>query len=149
MPRNIRSTDIDPVFKDGFSVGWHFVLPAAYKPELDIRLTERVEDGKTVLRWTQGPFYCFTEGQVIYDTRKAYQVWSEALGHIGRYCKIINAAACSIGPENEFLSGQVFFRIRQPNADQKGVEDMGTYRMTQVDFVEFLKTGELKPDSLL
>ena len=140
---------MDPEFDGEFSRGWHFVLPKAFRQELDIRLTERMEDGKKTLRWTQGPFYCFSEGHIIYDTPHAYMPWIEALQHIQRYCRIISATPNQPGPDGEISRGQVFFELLRPNPDRTGTEKIGSYHLTQEDFVAFLKSGELDESKLL
>jgi hypothetical protein len=117
--RRLRSLAIDPEFDEhGFAIGWHFAVPAAFKDCLDIRRTERKEDGKTVLRWTQGPFYCF-------------------------------ATPNQVGEDGSLLNGQVQFQIFRPGPDKSSIELIDTCRLTQNDFVEFLKTGELAAGKLL
>jgi hypothetical protein len=147
--RSVRTTEIDPQFdENGYAKDWHFAVPEAFKDCLDIRLTERVENKRSVLRETQGPFYCFSEGYRIYDTPRAYEVWSEALKHIKRYCVIISAIPNHIN-DKRFVNGQVQFQLYRPNDAKDGVELIDTFRLSQNDFVEFLRTGEIEYNKLL
>ncbi len=147
--RKIRSITLDPEFKNGYSKNWHFCLPEAYKNELDIKYTERKVDKKTVYQWTQGPFFCFSEGHIIYDTAKAYFPWNEALQHIVRFCEVIHGTPNMIDDQKTFIHGQVFFAIYKPNNEKNGVIKEGSYKMTQNNFVEFLKTGNIDEKKLL
>ncbi|MCF6257691.1 MAG: hypothetical protein L3K25_15575 [Gammaproteobacteria bacterium] len=66
-------------FIDGYAAGWKMALPESFKDALDIKLTPRTLSGKTLKFWTQGRIYDFHEGDVIYNTKLAYDNWDEAL----------------------------------------------------------------------
>jgi hypothetical protein len=60
-----------------------------YRKDGKPRMTKKT---KEVLKWTQGRIYSFSDGQVLYDTPKAYLVpWREALKHLNLRCEIIRA----------------------------------------------------------
>ena len=65
---------------------WSFYLPLSFRLALSILDVSRTEtiDGKTVkeIRMAQGALWDFCEGDVIYDSRKGYLVWSDALHSI-------------------------------------------------------------------
>ncbi len=69
-------------FVDGFANGWKMAVPEAFKESLDIKFTPRQLAGKTEMLWTQGRIYDFHEGDIIYDTKLAYQEWGKALKHL-------------------------------------------------------------------
>jgi len=142
--KTVRSLEIDPEFdEEKFAIGWHFSIPEAFKDCLDIKLTTRMENKQPVLKTTQGQFFSFSEGQIIYDSPKGYLPWPEALQHIRRYCVVLSASPNQRGENGELINGQVQFQLKRPNQDKTGVEVIETYRLTQNDFVQFLKTGEM------
>jgi len=140
--RKKRSLKLIANFVDGFAERWHFAVGEFFKNELDIKLTERVEKGKKVMRWTQGPFYHFDEGNMIYDTPKAYLQWSEALKHINLYCQVQRATPNKQDENKKFINGFVSFKLNTVNKEKTGVENIGFYHLTQNDFVKFLMTGQ-------
>ena len=103
------------------------------------------------MKWTQGRYYCFAEGHVLYDTPKAYMVWGEALKHIKLGLQIIRAVPCTVDSENQFKEGSVTFTLSKPNDEKTGLNNAGQFHLTQTEFVDFLKTGrsKLKLNSLL
>lgn len=141
-----RSTIFDPVFRDGYSVGWHFVVREAFALALDIRLTRRVANkdrpkGEAPIYTqilTQGDRYSFRAGDVIYDSPKATEPgvrWSEALRCFTQRIKITLATD---GPD-----GSVHFEIQAPDREAQAVYSVSNHIVTQAEFVRFLKTGEL------
>jgi len=73
--RQKRSLELIAEFVDGYAEDWHFAVGECFRDELDIKYTQRIEDTKNVMRWAHGPFYCFAEGHVLYDTPKGYLQW--------------------------------------------------------------------------
>jgi hypothetical protein len=195
-----RSLNLIANFIGDYAQGWYLAVGKYFKDTLDIKYTERVEtvkiDGvvqydkiidnngntknkqkrRKVSRLTQGPFYCFDAGHVIYDTPKAYLQWSEALKHLKIRCEVLMgtpnrfkkecaewskvyedkdgcwwAKKRSKGGEpirlgktlDNYLTGQVKFKLSKPNKDKSAMEAVGQYSLTQTGFVEFLKTGNL------
>lgn len=129
--REKRSLNLIADFEDGYAEGWYFAVGEAFKDQLDTKLTPRKEDGKTVMRWTQGKLFAFAEGYVLYDIPKAYlPTWGEALKHIKLRCEIIRAVPCSLDDEGYFKSGSVAFTLSEPNKDRTGLETIGQNRYT-------------------
>ena len=84
---------------------------------------------KSVLKWTQGKYYGFAEGQVI--------ECSEYL------CQIVRASPVKM-KDNPLQKGSVTFVLYQPNEIQTGMESKGQYHLNQNEFVEYLRTAILK-----
>lgn len=146
-----RSTDLNANFKGGFADGWHMALKESFRMELDIKLTERKKNKISYYEWTQGPYYCFSEGQMIYDTREAYTSWRDALNKVGLACQIV-AAKPNIPikvdnevtgrPEYRVVDGYVQFLLFKPDQGCAKLEPYVGYNLSQNEFVNFLKTGE-------
>lgn len=117
--KQLRSLELGADFVDGFAEGWHFAVGEFFRDELDIKLTERVEKGVQVLRWTQGPYYAFKEGHILYDTPKAYLQWSEAIKHIKRMIMIVRATPNRPGDDRSLVKGTVTFRLSRPKESKR------------------------------
>lgn len=143
--REIRSLKLIADFEGGYAKDWYFAVGEAFKDQLDVKLTPRKEKGKEVLKWTQGKFFTFAEGHVLYDTPKAYlPTWAEALKHIKFRCEVIRAVPCSLDDKGRLNHGSVTFTLSKPTKDRSSLEVIDQYHLTQPQFVEFLKTGKLK-----
>jgi hypothetical protein len=75
-----------------------------YKEIVDIRgFTRKIRETNSTREWTQGPYYCFDKGQIIYDTPKAYiksgntitkengVEWKESVKHIKIICEVVRS----------------------------------------------------------
>lgn len=147
-----RSADLNASFIDGFADGWYMALKESFKMELDIKLTERKKNKVSYFEWTQGPYYCFSEGQLIYDARDAYTCWQDALNKVNLACQIVAAKPNipikidnEVTGKSEFrvLEGYVQFLLFRPDEERSKLVPYVCYNITQNDFVNFLKTGEL------
>lgn len=147
-----RSVDLNARFVDGFADGWHMALKECYRMELDIKLTERKKNKISYNEWTQGPYYCFSEGQLIYDSKEAYTNWQHALKRVNIACQIVAAKPnMPIKYENEqtgktefkVLEGYVRFILFKPDDERTKLVPYVGYNLSQNCFVHFLKTGEL------
>ena len=78
LKRELRSEILIAQFQDGFAAGWRMAVLDSFREALDIRLLPRMKAGKEVLVWTQGPFFSFKRGDILYDTPKAYQAWDKS-----------------------------------------------------------------------
>mgnify|MGYP001386779578 CR=1 FL=1 len=126
---------------------WSMSLPPAFNDALDIKQTERVEGGNKVTRWTQGSLFSFKPGDTIYDTPKAYGIWSEALKHLNLCVQVKDATSVSAGEANQGrTAGSVTFTILTPDNDRSQLVARGDHTLTQDDFVRFLIAG---PDNEL
>jgi hypothetical protein len=135
--REERSEILDPdLVTSRFTSGWAFAVPASFKAAFDIRWDVRQEKLVTRKAWTQGKNYCFSQGDVLYDTQKAYEVWSEALKHLNTCIEVIDSIAA--GPQSV---GQVRFRASHPDESRIRIVCGKTYTCSQPGFVELLRTG--------
>lgn len=142
--KQTRGLELIAEFVDGYAKDWYFAVGECFKDELDIKLTERKEKGKTVMRWTQGPYFCFKEGHIIYDTPAAYLEWGEALKHIERACSVLRATPNRLDDNGQFVEGIVTFKLMKPNDEITELMTIGQYDLSQGNFVNFLKTGDLQ-----
>ena len=179
--REKRTLDLIANFnEDGYAEGWYFPLPKVFREELDIKylprkepvldkegkqVIEEVKDkngkikkkkqSKTVMRWTQGLYYKFKEGHVVYDNPGAYEdpegkipeekyTWKEAIKHFKLRAEVVRASPNTIDSDDSFKQGFVIFTLSKPNPSKISLEHIGKYHLTQTDFVDFLKTGRLK-----
>ncbi|RPJ73337.1 MAG: hypothetical protein EHM20_12405 [Alphaproteobacteria bacterium] len=126
------------------SNGWYMYVPPCFNESLDIRRTERVIAKKKELVWTQGSWFSFKRGDTLYDTPKAYQVWSEALKYIGLCLQIKAASNVEIFKDNrERFSGSVTFLILIPDKNRIKIIERNEHTMSQDDFVRFLIAGPI------
>lgn len=141
-----RSIDLVANFVDGFADGWYMAVKDSFKMELDIKLTwiNKI--------WTQGPYYCFSEGQIFYDVREGYCGWQDALKKINLACQIVAATPkIPLKVNNDFsektepmtFPGNVQFVLFRPDEERTKLIPYVGYNLSQDDFVNFLKTGKL------
>jgi hypothetical protein len=157
--KNRRSTSLIATFRDGYAKDWHMAVRDSFRPQLDIKYTPRIErsskgDGKKEFkRWTQGPRIAFDKGHVIYDTPLGYQVWDKAIKHIKRACVVIDAkpnyikieaAPNASGNIKELIDGFVEVEFLVPNNNKTKLIKDDEKIMSQIEFVEFLMTGNSK-----
>ena len=143
-------------FSQGHAQGWRFPLGACFRDQLDIRYVDLVQQNdqdKTKQdvekRWTQGPFYNFAEGHMIYDVLGTYQqVWKEALQSINVALHVIRATPNGQGKPGRIKSGLVDFALMAPNQERSCLCNVGIFSATQNEFVHFLKTGVLRGRTL-
>ncbi len=147
-----RTADLNVSFIDGFADGWYMAIRDSFKMELDIKLTERKKNKISYFEWTQGPYYCFSEGQTIYDVSEAYSCWQDALKKVNFACQIIAAKPnipirieSEVTGKSEYrvLDGYVQFVLFKPDEARTKLVPFVCYNLSQNDFVIFLKTGEL------
>lgn len=147
-----RSSVLIANFVEGFADGWHMALKESFKMELDIKFTERKKNKISYYEWTQGPYYCFSEGQLIYDSKEAYICWQEALKKVNLACQVVAAKPnIPIKIDNEaagkseyrVLDGYVQFVLFKPDEGRTKLVPFVCYNLSQNDFVVFLKTGKL------
>ena len=148
-----RSTLLQADFADGFADGWYMTIKESFKMELDIKLTERKKNKIAYYEWTQGPYYCFTEGQIFYDVKEGYSCWQEALKKINLACQVISAKPnLPIKSKNEdtdktefrVIDGYVQFVLFKPDYARTKLVPCTEHTLSQNDFVTFLKTGEIR-----
>lgn len=152
LKRAEKTTELLANFVDGFADGWHMALKESFKMELDIKFTERRKDKISHYEWVQGPYYCFSEGQLIYDDRNAYTNWQNALKTVNLACQIVSAQKNipikidneeTGKPEFRVLEGSVKFLLFKPENERTRLVPYVGYNLSQNEFVNFLKTGKL------
>lgn len=84
-----RSLKLICEFYGGYAKDWFFAVGNCFKDQMDIKYTEVSKKSIKTMKWTQGPFYCFDQGHVLYDTPKAYLIWSKALKYLKFRCEVI------------------------------------------------------------
>lgn len=173
--RDERSTNLIADFTDGYALGWRFAVRDVFRSALDIKWTPRIytsdevdENGKKrkiiEYLWTQGKYFNFTQGDVIYDTRIAYKLkWSDALQHIKLFVQVAESSPTQLvtnstintltaqgneSPNDDLIlqkvqirSGKVKFKLFRPNSDRSNVDELEKIDCDQKNFVTFLQTG--------
>ena len=141
--RQKRSLDLLKPPDAQYSGGWFASVPSCFNEALDIQQTVRKVDGKKILCWTQGAFFSFKQGDIIYDTPHAYEQWSQALTQIGVGIFVREAADVSLSEDGKSrFPGSVTFSILKPNRQRTKLVEHEQRTLTQDEFVRFLITGE-------
>lgn len=126
---------------------WAVYLPAAFNAALDIAQTPRIVTANGVRRttweWTQGSAFAFSPGDILYDTRDAYECWSKALTKM-RFCFQVERAASAAPRQKDSprYPGSVALKISCPDAAKKGLVFVGNAVLSQDEFVRFVLCGE-------
>jgi hypothetical protein len=98
---------------------------------------------KSVFEWTQGQYFSFVEGHLFYDTPKGYEKWEKALRAIKICCKVVSATPTALNKNKKLVQGIVVFTIYRPDEEHKFLKTVKDYKLSQTEFVNFLKTGLL------
>jgi len=122
--------------------GWHFCIPASFRAALDIKWTRRKVNGKQTMKWTQGSWFHFEEGDTIYDSPKAYGKWD--LNDV-QVCVDIRRAspAKPAGAANREAryAGTVIFDVLTPNDERTQLVKRQQMVMSQDEFIRMLIVG--------
>lgn len=125
-----------------YAEGWFMCVPKCFNDSLDIRLTERLVNGRRTLVWTQGSEFTFSEGDTFYDTPDAYNEWSEALKSISLCVQVKQAIPAGYAAEGDIRSpGSVTIDILKPDKRHSKLAWHDCFTLSQDDFVRFLITG--------
>jgi hypothetical protein len=144
MKRQSRPEKLIAEFEGGYAKGWFMAIGEHYRNELDISLSERKKNKVSYFVWTQGPYFCFSVGNVFYDNKAAYEdIWQKAIKKISVACQIISATPCKLNDNGDFIDGAVEFKVFYKNNSGDGLVLAETQKSTQTKFVNFLKTGKL------
>lgn len=137
-----RLTDILKPAEATYAEGWFMCVGKCFDAPLDIRLTERIVDGKKSRIWTQGSTFSFHEGDTLYDTRDAYQDWAKAMKSISLCVQVTQAIPAGIDAGgSKRYPGSVTIEIFKPNEGRTKLVSYGHYTMSQDSFVHFLISG--------
>ena len=158
-PKSVKRTShLIADFEAGFATDWFMAVKESFRNELDIKYLPRKKDKITFYEWSQGPYYCFSQGQTFYDSPLAYVAWKSAIKNINTACQIIDAQPnipvriFDESVEKEIIcvkEGHVRFVILKPNKERTKLMEHSRYELSQNNFVDFLKTGELPSSALL
>lgn len=152
LSRAEKTTELIADFVDGFADGWYMALKESFKLELDIKFTERSKNKISYFEWVQGPYFCFSEGQIIYDAKEGYSCWQDALKKVNLACQVVSAKPnLPLKYKNEntdktefrVIEGSVQFILYKPDEARSKLVPYVGYNISQNDFVNFLKTGKL------
>ena len=143
METGKRQTQLIANFVKGYAEGWFMAVKECYRNELDIKLTERKKNKQSYPEWTQGPYFSFAEGHLFYDTPKAYKKWNQAIKAIKIACKITSATPTMLDKNKNLLEGMVNFTTYKPDKKATSLMAVQDYKVSQREFVHFLKTGQL------
>ncbi len=138
-----RHTNLVANFVDGYADGWYMAVKECYRNELDIKYTERKRNKQSFWEWTQGPYFSFAEGHLFYDTPKAYGKWEDAIKYIKIACQITSATPTILDRNKNFVEGIVNLTIYKPDEKLTSLKAVKNYKLSQTEFVNFLKTGVL------
>jgi hypothetical protein len=138
-----RETRLIADFVNGYAHGWFMAVKECYRNELDIKYSERKKDKHSFFEWTQGPYFSFAEGDLFYDSPKAYKKWGQALKAIKIACKISSATPTILNKNKNLVEGVVNFTIYKPDKECESLIAVQDYKVSQREFVNFLKTGRL------
>lgn len=143
METGKRHTNLIAHFVNGYADGWFMAVKESYRNALDIKYTERKKDKKSFFEWMQGPYFSFAEGHLFYNTPKAYRKWKVAIEAIKVACKIVSATPTILDKNKKLVEGMVVFTIYKPDAKLTSLKAVKDYKLSQTEFVNFLKTGLL------
>ena len=144
-----RHTNLVAAFLDGYANGWHMAVKECYRNELDIKYTERKKNKQSFFEWTQGPYYSFAEGHIFFDTPIGYEKWGKALRAIKICCKIDSATPTVLDKNKKLIEGTVALTIYKPSEKLTSMKVSGNFKLSQVEFVNFLKTGLLNEKGIV
>ncbi|HYD99831.1 MAG TPA: hypothetical protein VEH84_10630 [Alphaproteobacteria bacterium] len=151
-----RTASFDIEFDaEGFTVGWAFPVPEAFRTALDIELTEyrktvTLPDGRKVIetseQWTRGapPALSFGIGDIFYEPAEARRLpWGEALRILRRSVQVIAGRPDTLADDTGIVvePGEVRFRVQHYSAGKPTTAS--EHATTQAAFVGFLKRGIL------
>jgi len=137
MRKAKRTTKLIANFVDEYAEGWHFAVGQCFRDELDIKFTKRVIKGNHTRIWTQGPFYCFAVGHVMFEYPPP---WIEKSDPSKLVCQVSAGTPNRLDNDGNFVDGHIAFDLFHHNV---GGNRIGRHYLTQNEFVEFLKTGKM------
>ena len=121
---------------------WFIYVPSCFNDCLDIAKTDRVVKKEKRKEWTQGSRFAFLRGCTLYDTPRAYHRWGDVIKEI-KYCICIEdgESVKLATKEDERKPGKVKFAVLTPSSRTAILEGIGTFELTQDEFVKFLIEG--------
>jgi hypothetical protein len=134
---------------ENYAKDWAFCVPPYFNDALDIRLTRRTQvKGKKRVRqdliWSQGSFFRFSRGDIIYDVPCEEVPWAETMKKINIALQVKKAFPVALmgkGDNVHRFSGAVLCAILTPDEDRKRIVERGQVSMSQDEFVRVLING--------
>ncbi len=120
---------------------WFMCLPEFFNDALDIRYTEKKNNKKSYWVWTQGADFSFSAGDTLYDTKNAYEKWSDALPQIRLCIQIISGQPAGFSENGDRFPGRVKAKLLVPNSKKSQLVVKDMIDMTQYEFVQLLIFG--------
>jgi len=120
---------------------WFMYIPPFFNNALDIRDTERKKDKISYWVWTQGADFSFSVGDIIYDTKYAYNPWSEALKKIKICIQVTKAVSASSSEAGFRFPGRISFDLFFPDPSKEKLQKVSEFEMSQYEFVSLLIFG--------
>ena len=127
---------------DSAATDWFMHVPDVFNESLDIKRVTRAGSDEKV--WNQGKGFNFRAGQVLYDSPEGSKVWGEALRSITCAIQVQNAV-----PAHREGQGSVSFILFRPNSAKTAVESVGSYTVSQLQFVRLLIDKSYLPTNLI
>lgn len=141
--REVRSTSRflkDPEAEQ--ATDWRFPLPKAFNKALDIRKTDRVIDGQKVKVWSQGSYFTFDVGDMLYSGGNA-DTWSESFTKEAVCIQVVDSLYSMPATDTDSrYSGEVTLKIFRPHDMNGKSRYCGTAVISQDALIEYLITGQ-------
>lgn len=140
-------------FNDGYAKGWKMAVDEWFKEALDIRLTNRMMNGKKKKQWTQGQCYNFQKGDFLTDNKDTKGlIWRDAVKKINIALQVNASSPAAFFKDDDgqkkYSAGNVTFIIFKPDKSKTRLVHTDVANCSQVEFVQILKTGNI-PDELI
>ena len=125
-------------FDGGFAKGWKMAVGSRFRDALDIKQTDRLAGGRKARVWAQGGAFCFSGGDTLYDTPRAYERWGTALQSIGRAYQVLGGTPSRPKKElvlfrrNASFAGSLSGNRRRANVARR----KAVFKAAPVDWVE-------------
>ena len=140
IEKQVRGKRLKDLLKDPESDhddNWYMAVPPCFNDALDIKWN----CGAPNSGWTQSGCFAFKSADTLYDTPRAYKVWSEALKHLNLCVQIETASSAGQGEGGTRYPGSVTLSFFTPDVARTKIVKRGTHFMTQNGFVRFLIAG--------
>ena len=128
-------------FENGFTCGWALCVPESFRSALDIRQRVQTRNKRRSRVWTQGPWFHFQTGGILYDVPEAYGKWPQAIKSVGICIHIVDAAPAMATADGLRDPGYVTFEVFAPNEERTAWVVRNEKTLTQDDFIRMLIAG--------
>lgn len=144
-----RSLKLLADFSAGYARNWYFCIPTFFYDALDIQFTERADNKKKIKIFTQGSYFNFSPGDMIYNHPYAYCdnfVCSLSIPQLILQIESSTPVSLQIKDEKNNIDknrdpGSVNFKFVQYPTNWQGNLNQS---LSQDDFIYFLITGKIR-----